>query len=172
MGIEIERKFLLKNDSWREEVIGTKTICQGYIYSEQGITRIRTSNNQAYLTIKSRLEGISRDEFEYPIPFDDAVEMLEGVCAGKTVKKVRNIVEFYNNTWEIDEFLDENSGLVLAEIELKYEDEKFMLPPWVGKEVTSDMKYYNSNLISLPFSQWNSIDRLWQHRPDNYTPHD
>ena len=153
MGMEIERKFLVKNDSWRPGAVG-ETFCQGYCRGETGTVRIRITGEKAFLTIKSRTEGISRREFEYPIPVADAKELLEIICAKPYIRKTRYLVEFAGKRWEVDVFEGDNFGLVMAEIELEHEDERFELPPWVGQEVSADPRYANSNLAVNPFSRW------------------
>lgn len=154
MAVEIERKFLLKNDSWRDSVIRSHVLKQGYLASSPLPTvRVRTSDNKAFLTIKGRTEGISRVEFEYEIPSDEAIEMLK-LSAQTPIEKTRYIVQANGHTWEIDVFEGSNAGLVLAEVELDSEDEKIELPDWIDIEVTSDPRYYNSALSKAPFSTW------------------
>jgi len=154
MAVEIERKFLLKNDLWRESIVRSHVLKQGYLASSPLPTvRVRTSDYKAFLTIKGRTEGISRVEFEYEIPQDEALEMLE-LCAQTPIEKKRHIVEANGHIWEIDVFEGSNAGLVLAEVELDSEDEKVELPDWIGKEVTSDPRYYNSALSKCPYSTW------------------
>lgn len=154
MAVEIERKFLLKNDSWRDSVIRSHVLKQGYLASSPLPTvRVRTSDDKAFLTIKGRTEGISRVEFEYEIPSDEAIEMLK-LSAQAPIEKTRYIVQANGHTWEIDVFEGSNAGLVLAEVELDSEDEKIELPDWIDIEVTSDPRYYNSALSKAPFSTW------------------
>ena len=154
MAVEIERKFLLKNDSWRDNVIRSHVLKQGYLASSPLPTvRVRTSDDKAFLTIKGRTEGISRVEFEYEIPSDEAIEMLK-LSAQTPIEKTRYIVQANGHTWEIDVFEGSNAGLVLAEVELDSEDEKIELPDWIDIEVTSDPRYYNSALSKAPFSTW------------------
>ena len=154
MAVEIERKFLLKNDSWRDNVIGSHVLKQGYLASSPLPTvRVRISDDKAFLTIKGRTEGISRVEFEYEIPSNEAIEMLE-LSAQPPIEKTRYIVEANGHTWEIDVFEGSNAGLVLAEVELDNEDEKIELPDWIDIEVTSDPRYYNSALSKTPYSTW------------------
>lgn len=154
MGIEIERKFLIDKDK-----IGTLEngyqIRQGYIQNIDHTTvRIRIRDNNAFLTIKGKNKSASRLEFEYPIPLNDANEMLKNLCTTSVIDKTRYIVEHQNHTWEVDIFKGENKGLMVAEIELEREDETFTLPNWVTKEVTDDIRYFNSNLIECPYSHW------------------
>lgn len=160
MAIEIERKFLLTNDDWREGAIGQHYM-QGYINNEPGRTvRVRITEQAAFLTIKGKAPssdgkiGLGRLEFEYQIPKDDALEMLEKLCRKPIISKKRYRVIYHGFVWEIDEFAGENQGLLFAEIELEYEDQKFDLPPWIGKEVTTDTRYYNASLCQYPFSAW------------------
>ena len=154
MAVEIERKFLLKNDSWRDSVVRSHVLKQGYLASSPLPTvRVRTSDDKAFLTIKGRTEGISRVEFEYEIPSEEALEMLK-LSAQQPIEKTRYIVEVNGHTWEIDVFEGSNAGLVLAEVELDSEDEKVELPDWIDFEVTHDPRYYNSALSKTPFSTW------------------
>lgn len=154
MAVEIERKFLLKNDSWRDSVVRSHVLKQGYLASSPLPTvRVRTSDDKAFLTIKGRTEGISRVEFEYEIPSEEALEMLK-LSAQQPIEKTRYIVEANGHTWEIDVFEGSNAGLVLAEVELDSEDEKVELPDWIDFEVTHDPRYYNSALSKTPYSTW------------------
>ena len=160
MAIEIERKFLLKNNDWRQGAIGQKYM-QGYINKEPGRTvRIRITEEAAYLTIKGKpnivdgQDGIGKLEFEYTIPENDAKEMLEKLCRKPIITKKRYRVHYHGFVWEVDEFEGENKGLILAEIELEYEDQDFDLPPWIDKEVTADKRYYNARLSATPYSSW------------------
>lgn len=154
MATEIERKFLLKNDNWKLLVSKSIEIKQGYLNSNSNRTvRVRITNEKAYLTIKSKSENISRAEFEYEIPKSEALELID-LCEKPIISKTRNIVNNNNHTWEIDEFDGDNKGLILAEIELESENQQFLKPDWIGKEVSSDNKYYNSNLIKNPFKNW------------------
>ena len=158
MGIEIERKFLLKNDSWKTAVTETRLIRQGYLQSgleksQKSSVRIRISNKSANINIKSRELAIRRQEYEYPIPVDDARIMLESLCVG-VIDKIRHHVKHAGVLWEVDEFSGQNAGLIVAEIELESEDDHFQRPSWLGKEVSDDARYYNVNLIQHPYSQW------------------
>lgn len=154
MGIEIERKFLVKGDGWRT---GKPTLyIQGYLNSDKNCTvRVRIAEPDAMITIKGSRVGISRAEYEYPIPVEDAKEMLN-LCVGPLVEKHRWFYTDGELTWEIDEFFGPNKGLVVAEIELLHEDQSITLPDWVGQEVTEDARYSNSNLSTAPFSSWES----------------
>lgn len=154
MGVEIERKFLLASDDWR--ALGEPVLVrQGYLTSDPVRTvRVRIYGEQGFITIKSKSEGASRGEWEYPIPLQDAAELLDRLCERPLVEKYRRRIGHAGFTWEIDEFLGENAGLVVAEIELPSEDAVFDRPVWIGEEVTGDKRYYNSNLIRSPYSTW------------------
>lgn len=152
MGLEIERKFLVTSEAWR---VGTPTLfVQGYLSRDvQNTVRVRVAGQQAMLTVKGKTHGISRAEYEYEIPLADAQEMLK-LCEGPLIEKNRWLLKAGQLTWEIDEFLGLNAGLVIAEIELEHEAQTFSLPDWVGKEVSDDSRYFNSNLSKTPFSAW------------------
>jgi len=153
MGLEIERKFLVKGDAWRAQAAPVP-YAQGYISRGTGHTvRIRIAGDEAFLTIKGPVLGISRSEFEYPIPLTDAQELLQ-LCEGPIIEKNRTKVFDSGHLWEIDEFGGANSGLIVAEVELTTANEEVSLPSWIGKEVTNDPRYYNSNLTVHPFSSW------------------
>jgi len=157
MNLEIERKFLVKNDSWKMKISDSEKIVQGYIAAEKGTVRVRTIGNKAFLTLKGRGggDGISRTEFEYPIPFDDAEKILEELCFKPFIEKIRyGVIEKDLHEWVVDVFSGANSGLVMAEIELESEDEIFVLPGWAGEEVSSRPEYRNSNLSVNPYSLW------------------
>jgi CYTH domain-containing protein len=152
MATEIERKFLVKEGIWGNQK-GTK-YHQGYLNSaKERIVRVRTVNDKGYLTIKGITVGASRMEFEYEIPHQDA-EVLLGICERPLIEKNRYVVEESGFVWEIDEFLGENQGLIVAEVELESEDQQFPRPDWVGEEVTGDPRYFNSNLIKNPYTKW------------------
>ena len=154
MTTEHERKFLLKDDSWKDGALGIYCI-QGYL--AEGATcllRIRILQDKAFLTIKEKSSGISRLEYEYPVPLADAKEMLAKLAGKSLVEKRRYKVEYAGKVWEIDEFLGANKGLVLAEIELAFADEAFENPPWLAAEVTFDKRYYNAYLADNPFCFW------------------
>jgi adenylate cyclase len=154
MGIEIERKFLLTGDSWRAAAQG-RSFRQGYLARQYGRTvRIRTCNNTGFLTIKGPSIGFARQEFEYQIPIEDANILLEAFCEQPILEKMRYYLKYDGFTWEIDEFLGENQGLIIAEIELDSEDQPFSKPDWLGLEVTGDSRYYNSSLVRHPFKNW------------------
>jgi CYTH domain-containing protein len=154
MGVEIERKFLLAGDAWR--ALATPSLLrQGYLNADPARTvRVRIEGQEAFLTIKSKSVGAARGEWEYPIPVQEASELLDRLCERPLIEKYRRRIPFQGHTWEVDEFLGENAGLAVAEIELATEDEAFARPDWIGAEVTGDPRYYNASLIRLPFSQW------------------
>lgn len=154
MALEIERKFLMKNDSWRGLAEGIH-YRQGYLNDSGGATvRVRTIGERGYLTIKGPTVSGSRLEYEYEIPIADAEEMLTRLAVSPIVEKIRHAIPFGGFTWEVDEFLGENDGLIFAEIEIDYPDQPFSLPPWIGQEVTDDPRFYNSSLARNPFSRW------------------
>ena len=151
---EIERKFLVGNDSWRPGASGTR-FRQGYLSTDPERTvRVRLEGDRGVLTIKGPSRGISRAEFEYPIPAAEAATLLDTLCLQPLIEKTRYRVEHGGHLWEIDEFAGDNAGLVLAEVELSSEDEQVALPPWVGMEVSNDPRYFNANLARHPFSRW------------------
>lgn len=153
MALEIERKFLVRNENWRT-VNGTP-YRQGYLNSDlHRVVRVRTMGETAVLTVKGLNTGAVRREFEYDIPLTDANEMLDNLCERPLIEKTRYRIEFAGHTWEVDEFFGENTGLVVAEIELDSEDENFERPDWLGKEVTADPRYFNSNLVLRPYTIW------------------
>ena len=153
MGQEIERKFLVKGDAWRTDH-GT-LIRQGYLHNEiDGTVRVRTKGERAYLTIKGGTTGITRLEFEYEIPLEEANEILDKLCQKPLIEKIRHEINLGEFKWEIDEFLEENAGLVVAEIELEDENQEFPRPDWLGMEVSNDFRYQNANLVNNPYSQW------------------
>jgi adenylate cyclase len=154
MAIEIERKFLVKNDDWRRLATGT-VYRQGYILSGVNCTvRARLAGDRGYLTIKGATSGISRSEFEYEIPGADASELLNTLCAQSLIEKMRYKIPFGDLIWEVDEFVGANQGLIVAEVELPSPDYPIALPDWIGQEVSGDQRYLNSSLAKLPFSKW------------------
>ncbi len=154
MGQEIERKFLVINESWRAGATGV-AIRQGYIPTLDARTvRIRVLGDQGYITLKGPAVGIVRPEFEYPIPLTDAETILETLCAPPLIEKYRYRIAAGEVVWEVDEFFGANQGLILAEVELTAADQEIDLPDWVGLDVTQDLRYANSNLARHPFSQW------------------
>ena len=153
MAQEIERKFLVVNNQWRSGAVG-KEYRQGYFPIEKPTIRVRVVDNNGILTIKSSEAGVSRNEYEYEIPLDDATELLQFFCEKPFIEKIRYVVEYAGKQWEIDEFHGKNEGLVLAEIELESAEEHIQLPPWVGKEVSHDPRYYNAYLYKYPYTEW------------------
>lgn len=152
---EIERKFLLRNDSWRASVDATRRLVQGYLPGmETASVRVRISGDDARLNIKSATLDVSRLEYEYPLPLEEAEEMLEQLCARPLIEKTRHYVPHAGHLWEVDVFAGDNAGLVVAEIELAAPDEAFERPPWVGDEVSDDPRYYNVSLVTHPFKDW------------------
>lgn len=155
MALEIERKFLVTGD-FRRETFEVSRIRQGYLNSHPGRTvRVRVRDERAYLTIKGASDenGLSRYEFEQAIPLEDAEELLK-ICEPGMIDKERFLVKKGNHTWEIDVFHGENEGLIVAELELRSEDEPFERPDWLGEEVSGDRRYYNSELTKHPFHRW------------------
>ncbi len=162
MGIEIERKYLVRSDAWRPSETG-KYYRQGYLSQDPHITlRVRIvgkdptsgSEHRAYLTIKGMVEDLIRPEFEYEIPVQDATEMLNLWCGANVIEKYRYRLLRGNLVWEVDEFLGDNHGLVIAEVELTSREQAVDLPDWIGQEVSGDIRYYNSYLVQYPYSTW------------------
>ena len=154
MGTEIERKFLLTGDDWKTLATGTY-YRQGYLSSQKERTvRVRIIADTGFLTIKGKSIGATRMEYEYEIPVEDAKVLLNKLCEKPIIEKNRYKIKFAGFTWEVDEFFGENEGLIVAEIELESEDQQFEKPEWIGEEVGSDPRYFNSNLIKNPFSSW------------------
>lgn len=159
MAIEIERKFLLAGDAWRTHVESTRRLAQGYLGGERASLRVRIGGEAAWLTIKARSAGRARREFEYPIPPADAEILLAELCLPGRIEKLRHHVRHAGMLWEIDEFLGANAGLVVAEIELPAVDAGFARPDWLGREVSDDLRYYNSALAQRPYAQWSAQER-------------
>ncbi|MCU0450709.1 MAG: CYTH domain-containing protein [Bernardetiaceae bacterium] len=154
MAVEIERKFLVKNQIWKKGAESLVYI-QGYLSNEKGKNvRVRVSGNQAFITIKGGAQYISRAEFEYSIPVEDALYMLDHLCETPLIEKTRYFVKHEGFLWEIDEFKGENEGLIIAEVELQSEEDEVPLPDWVAQEVTGIERYYNANLIRNPYKLW------------------
>ena len=166
MGIEIERKFLVVGDAWRESAHEVVPMAQGYINDmgamdrgeQKASVRVRIEGEDAYLNLKSRERGHTRQEFNYAIPVDEARSLL-ALCVGGLIDKRRHYVNHEGHLWEVDEFLGDNAGLVVAEIELQHADEAFALPDWAGRQVTDALRYYNLALASHPYSQWTEDER-------------
>lgn len=155
MGIEIERKFLVINDSWRESASAGTPIKQGYLAGgKEASVRVRLQGDKANLNIKSATLGVRRQEFEYPIPVAEAEILLTTLCQRPIIEKTRYLVSYANKQWEVDVFAGENAGLIVAELELQDEAEQYECPPWVGEEVSDDPRYYNTCLSQHPYKDW------------------
>lgn len=155
MAIEIERKFLVRSNRWRNLVQPGKRYQQGYLWSDPVRTvRARIAGDRAFLTIKGQTDGLARSEYEYEIPVIDATEMLATLCVSPPIDKVRYRLPCAEGCWEIDEFFGSNAGLIVAEIELDRPDQPVQLPDWIGEEVSHDPRYRNSALADRPFSTW------------------
>lgn len=160
MGIEIERKFLLKNDNWKDLVSASTYFKQGYLVAGNNTdtgkssVRIRIEGDKANINIKSMTLSVTRQEYEYVIPLGDAKQMLDNLCIQPIIEKTRHIVDYDGHRWEIDVFAGDNEGLIVAEIELQNENEKFTLPDWIGEDVSDQIKYYNVSLVKNPYSSW------------------
>jgi adenylate cyclase len=155
MAVEIERKFRVRSDAWRSEVSASSLLRQGYLANTaRASVRVRTDGHSGWLSVKAMRPGLSREEYEVAIAASDALEMLERLCEGRPVHKWRHIVVHAGSRWEIDEFLAENAGLVIAELELETQDAAFERPAWLGAEVTDDERYYNFRLAQRPFRLW------------------
>jgi CYTH domain-containing protein len=155
MAFEIERKYLVNKDMWNKTDKGRGQFYrQGYLTTDpQKTIRVRVTDSHGWLTIKGLSVGATRKEYEYEIPRDEAIELLNNFAVSD-ITKIRYALPYEGKIWEVDEFLDENEGLILAEIELINEEEPFALPEWVGKDVTGDERYYNSNLSLNPYRNW------------------
>jgi len=155
VAVEIERKFLLASDAWRREVERSMEMKQGYLSRDaQASVRVRICDGRAQLGIKSTRDGIHRLEYEYEIPLEEAEELLAQVAHRPFIHKTRHIIHRDGLCWEIDEFHGDNEGLVVAEVELEHGDQAFEPPPWLGREVSTDARYYNSNLSRVPWCTW------------------
>jgi len=151
---EIERKFLVRGEDWRDLARG-KAYRQGYLSAGPGVTvRVRTAGGRGLLTIKGPSVGATRAEYEYEIPLADANEMLDSLCARPLIDKQRCKIAHGGLVWEVDEFFGDNQGLIIAEVELDDEARQVVLPAWVGEEVTGDPRYYNANLVRHPYREW------------------
>ena len=166
MPIEIERKFLVASDTWRAAAHKIVPMAQGYLNdlatmdsgAMRASVRVRIAGDDAFLNLKSREAGHTRQEFDYPIPVADAHALL-ALCLGGLVAKHRHYVRHGGHLWEVDEFEGDNAGLVVAEIELQDADEAFDRPDWLGAEVTDSTRYYNLALASRPYSRWSAAER-------------
>ena len=172
MGKEIERKFLLLDEGWREGIESSMPMAQGYLMGVAGLVagharasvRVRIAGEQAWLNIKSSVRGIERAEFEYPVPMADARDMLDTLCDGK-VEKTRHHVNVQGTVFEIDEFTGANQGLVVAEVELDHAGQDIPRPSWLGREVSDEKRYYNVFLVDHPFTQWTEAERSSEAAP-------
>lgn len=155
MAVEIEHKYLVKHDLWNMVVPERSVqIRQGYLSTDPNKSvRVRTLDQKGFITVKGMSFGARRLEFEYEIPFTEALELISGFC-DQLVSKTRHYVSYKNKTWEVDVFDDANEGLIIAEIELESEDEVYSKPAWVDLEITHDYRYSNSNLVHNPYSTW------------------
>jgi adenylate cyclase len=166
MPLEIERKFLVTDDSWHAAANKVVPMAQGYINDQAAMdsgaqrasVRVRIAGEEAFLNLKSLQAGHTRQEFDYPIPVADAHALL-ALCVGGVIDKRRHYVSHAGHVWEVDEFLSDNAGLVVAEIELSSADEAFERPAWAGREATDILRYYNLALASRPYSQWSEDER-------------
>lgn len=170
MAIEIERKFLVVGDAWREAAHKVVPMAQGYLNdlaamdagggraAMKASVRVRIAGDEAFLNLKSRELGHTRQEFDYPIPVADARDLL-ALSVGGLVDKRRHYVRHKGHLWEVDEFLGDNTGLVVAEIELASADTHFARPDWAGAEVTDSVRYYNLALATRPYAQWSRAER-------------
>ncbi|MDD3459576.1 MAG: CYTH domain-containing protein [Weeksellaceae bacterium] len=156
MGKEIERKFLVNHQKWEKiDKPNGRLLRQAFLLNQADkIIRVRLTPDQAFLTVKGQTTSISRAEFEYEIPFEEAEQLLENFCENE-ITKIRYLMEVGGKKWEVDEFLGDNQGLILAEIELNSEDEFFEKPDWVTCEVSEDERYYNACLAKRPYNSWN-----------------
>lgn len=166
MPVEIERKFLPADESWRGGVTRSTRIVQGYLVGAEALAagqaraavRVRLAGEQAWLTVKAAVAGVARDEYEVPLPPDDAARMLETLC-GDVIEKQRHIVPVEGFDFEVDEFLGDNQGLVVIELELDDARQVFPRPPWLGREVSEQVRYYNVNLARRPYARWTTAER-------------
>jgi adenylate cyclase len=155
VAIEIERKFLVVSEDWRQDAETSVHMIQGYLAETDTCSvRVRVAGDRAWLNFKGLTVGARRTEFDYPVPLADAREMLELYCGDRLIEKVRHYARVGQDVWEIDVFAGDNAGLVVAEIELASEDQEISIPGWLGEEVTSDPRYYNIRLVEEPYSEW------------------
>lgn len=160
MAFEIERRFLVAHDGWREHIQNSTLIRQGFLSIDKDrVVRVRVSGAQAWLTIKGRVSQRVRREFEYPIPLEDAQTMLDTLCGELVMEKTRYTLQHGDHLWELDVFHGVNDGLVLAELELSDEHADFARPNWLGAEVTQDGRYTNAHLSANPYRDWSEADR-------------
>jgi len=157
MGKEIERKFLVKSDDYKSKESDVQKIRQGYFANGVRVRILDGFESKGFITFKTPTEGITRTEFEYEIPYSEAEEIINTLCKGPIIEKQRHIVYYENNKWEVDEFLGDNKGLIVAELEMPNEEYEFKNPDWLGEEVTHEKRYYNSDLTKNPFKNWSSL---------------
>jgi adenylate cyclase len=154
MEMEIEKKYLVRKDIWKPSG-SCRLIKQGYLSIEPArVVRVRIHGKNGYLTVKGLTTGISRLEFEYEIPLDEAERLLSKICIQPVIEKLRYRIDFEAHAWDVDVFAGENEGLIIAEIELTAEGQSFPLPEWVGEEVSYDSRFYNVNLVQRPYMSW------------------
>lgn len=166
VAIEIERKFRVVGEGWRPHVVKSVRMAQGYINDmaalrdarQNASVRVRIAGDQAFLNLKSREPGPSRQEFDYPIPVVDAEALLR-LCVGGLIDKVRHYIPQDGLTWEVDQFGGDNAGLVVAELELPAVDTVFARPDWLGREVTDEQRFYNLALAERPYSRWSAVEQ-------------
>ena len=160
MALEIERKYLVADDSWRGAVTSSTQIMQGYLASSGRVTvRARVKGDRGYLTIKGPTSGVTRSEYEFEIGAADARSLIEELAEGPVIEKVRHVIEVSGHEWELDVFAGDNEGLVMAEIELSSAQEEFVVPSWAGAEVSHDPRYFNVNLAAHPYRTWGEEQR-------------
>ncbi|MBN2865480.1 MAG: CYTH domain-containing protein [Thiotrichales bacterium] len=164
MAREIERKFLINNQDWKAAAHKQTHFAQGYLndISQAGAkssVRVRIEGERANMNIKSLEIGLSRDEYEFSIPLLDAQKMLQTLMVGPVIEKVRYLVKVGQHTWEVDEFLGDNQGLIVAEVEMQSEDEQIEIPNWAGREVTEEVRFYNISLSKRPFNVWDEDEK-------------
>jgi adenylate cyclase len=155
MALEIERKYLVINDNWEDGVRSQTVIKQGYLATtSKASVRVRVEGEEANINIKGSNVGISRREYEYPIPLEEGEELLEHLVTDTVIDKIRYKVKCGAHVWDLDLFQGANQGLVIAEVELSHEDEAFEMPEWVGEEVSGERRYYNASLVKHPYCDW------------------
>ena len=155
MAVEIERKFRVASAAWRQQTQRRIMLRQGYLANTQRASvRVRIAGDEGWLSVKSMTTGLSREEYEVRVPLADAQSMLDRLCEGALIEKWRHILVYQGSEWEIDEFLAENAGLVIAELELESEDAAFARPAWLGPEITHEERYYNFRLSQKPYRHW------------------
>ncbi len=155
MATEIEHKFLVRDDRWRGQVERSVWIRQGYLTSNARCSvRVRVADGRGFLNLKSGTLGIQRSEYEYSIPLVEAEEILDTLCEKPLLEKIRHFLRYGEHLWEIDEFADDNAGLIVAEVELDHPDESFARPDWLGEDISHDLRYYNSQLARHPYRLW------------------